>query len=217
VPGKDPADDPLGFESKLAAAVPYVLHRARVTALHEPDREAGRRAVLEFLNGVPDSLDRRDAWRWANDYFGMALQIRGGGTASASAPPSPRLPGAVDRLERGALAGVIAHPGLLPTLAAITPQHFRDETNRALRSHLVEGSDPSGKELALLAELDALVPQEGIDESTAMEYLLRLRERELWDELQHADIDRTAELRDSLAHIQEALARLPAEHATAPG
>ena len=109
----------------------------------------------------PDSLDRREAWRWANDYFGMSLQIRGGGTASSSSPPSPRLTGAVDRLERLALAGVIAHPGLLPTLIAITPEHFRDETNRRLRDHLVDGTEPGGKELELLAELDALVPQRG--------------------------------------------------------
>jgi DNA primase len=206
--GVDPADDPAGFEAKLGSAAPYVVHRTQVTARSTSDREAGRRSVGEFLNGVPDSLDRRAAWRWANDYFGMSLQIRGGGTASATSAPSPRLSAAVDRLERGALAGVITHPGLLPTLAAITPEHFRDETNRRLRAHLVEGTEPSGRELALLAELDALVPQEGIDESTAMEYLLRLRERELWDELQHADIDRTHELRLALTHIQETLARL---------
>jgi DNA primase catalytic core len=215
-PGVDPADDPLGFEATLGDALPYVVHRIQVTARSEPDREAARRAVGAFLNGVPDSLDRRAAWRWANDYFGMSLQIRGGGTASTATAPSPRLSGAVDRLERGALAGVIAHPGLMPTLAAITPEHFRDETNRRLRAHLVEGTDATGAELALLAELDALVPQEGIDEATAMEYLLRLRERELWDELQHADIDRTRELRDALGHIQDALGRLAGEQPTSP-
>jgi DNA primase len=215
-PGLDPADDPLGFEAKLAAAIPYVVHRAQVTARQAADRESGRRAVTEFLNGVPDSLDRRAAWRWANDYFGMSLQIRGAGTASSASAPSPRLAAAVDRLERGALAGVIAHPGLLPTLAAITPEHFRDETNRGLRNRLVEGSEPAGKELELLAELDALVPLEGIDESTAMEYLLRLRERELWDELQHADLGRTKELRENLAHIQAALERLALEQPKAP-
>lgn len=216
-PGKDPADDPACFDAKLAAAIPYVLHRTQVTARAEPDREAGRRAVAAFLNGLPDSLDRREAWRWANDYFGMSLPIRGGGTASSAAPPSPRVTSAVDRLERLALAGTIAYPGLLPTLVSITPEHFRDETNRRLRDHLVEGTEPSGKALELLAELDALVPEEGIDESTAMEFLLRLCEREIWDELQHADLARTGELRARLTQIQEAIGRVSGEHAATPG
>ena len=34
-----------------------------------------------------------------------------------------------DRIERGALAGVIAHPELRPVLAEIPPEHFRDETS----------------------------------------------------------------------------------------
>jgi DNA primase len=213
-PGVDPADDPRGFEAKLALATPYVLHRTRLIARGEPDREMARRAVGAFLNSVPDTLDRRDAWRWANDHFGMSLQIRGGGTTSAAVPPSPRLSGASDRLERGVLAGVIAHPGLTAVLAEITPEHFREPTNRALRAHLVEGTAPAGKELALLAELDAWVPQEGIDETTAREFLLRLRERELRSELRHADVERTREVREALDHIQDALGRLASEQAT---
>ena len=215
-PGVDPADDPNGFEAKLLSARPYVLHRTQLTARGDADREAGRRAVGEFLNGVPDSLDRRDAWRWANDYFGMSLQIRGGGTASAAVPPSPRIAAAADRLERGVLAGVIAHPSLTAVLAEITPEHFRDETNRTLRAHLVDGTDPTNKELALLAELDAWVPQEGIDETTAREFLLRLRERELRRELQHADIGRTREVRDALSQIEDALTRLAGGQAATP-
>ena len=215
-PGIDPADDPAGFEARLQTAKPYVLYRTQVEAQRADDREAGRQAVKAFLDAVPDSLDRRAAWRWANDHFGMAIQIRGGGTASATTAPSSRVAGAVDRLERGALAGVIAHPVLVPILAEITPEHFRDETNRALRSHLVDGAAPTDATLGLLAELDAWAPQEGIDESTAKEYLLRLRERELWAELQHAGIERTRELREALARIQDAVASL-GESTTAPG
>jgi DNA primase len=206
--GVDPADDPEGFEARLATALPYVLHLTQVTAHAQSDREAGRKAVAAFLNGVPDSLDRRAAWAWANDHFGMQLKIRGGGTESATAPISPRIVAAGDRLERSALAGVIAFPALIATLAAITPEHFRDPVNRGLRAHLVDRTPPSGEELALLAELDALAPQEGIDETTAMEYLLRLRERELWAQLQHADLEHTVQLREALTHVQEALERL---------
>ena len=213
-PGIDPADDPAGFEAKLAAARPYVLYRTQVEAQRQEDRELGRRAVTEFLGSVPESIDRQAAWRWANDYFGMSIQIRGGGTASAAVAPSPRIAQAGDRLERGALAGVIAHPGLKPILAEITPDHFRDETNRALRDHLVDGTPPADATVALLAELDAWAPQEGIDELTAKEFLLNLRQRALWAELQHADIERTKELHEALARLQHAVAVL-SESATA--
>ena len=54
-----------------------------------------------------------------------------------------------------------------PVLAEIPPDHFRDETSRALRAHLVAGTPPGGRALALLAELDAWGPAEGIDEPTA--------------------------------------------------
>ena len=82
-PGVDPADDPVGFEARLASAQPYVLHRTQVEAQRADDRDAGWRAVTAFLNSVPDSPDRREAWRWANDHFGMTIQLRGGGTAAA--------------------------------------------------------------------------------------------------------------------------------------
>ena len=62
-PGVDPADDPSGFEARLAAAMPYALYRAQVEARRADDPEAGRRAVEAFLATVPESYDRRDAWR----------------------------------------------------------------------------------------------------------------------------------------------------------
>ena len=118
---------------------PYVLYRSQIEAQRAEDREAGRRAVEAFLNSVPNSLDRQAAWRWANDHFGMAIQIRGGGTAASRAAPSPRVVAAADKIERGALAGVIANRELLPLLARIPADHFHDEGYRALRVHLVDG------------------------------------------------------------------------------
>jgi hypothetical protein len=207
----DPADDAAGFEARLPSAKPYVLYRTQVEAQRAEDREAGRQTVKAFLESVPESLDRQAAWRWANDFFGT-IRIRGGGTASTAAAPSAKITNVVDRIERGTLAGVITHPGLAPILAArTTPNHFRDETNRALRGHLVDGTAATGAALALLAELDAWAPQEGIDEPTAREYILRLQERELWSELQHADLERTQELREALARIQDEVAKLGGE------
>src|SRR5262249_3511480 len=121
-PGVDPADDPSGFEARLATAKAYVLYRAQVEAQRADDPEAGRRAVEKFLNPLPESLDRQAAWRWANDHFDMSIHIRGGGTAAARSAPSPRVVAAAARIERGALAGVIANRDLMPVLAGIPPE-----------------------------------------------------------------------------------------------
>src|SRR5262249_41624250 len=89
-PGIDPAGDPDAFQSRLAGALPYEVHRVQVEARRTEDREAARRAVTAFLDARPDSLNRRAAWDWANDHFGMPIQIRGGGTWLAKEAPSPR-------------------------------------------------------------------------------------------------------------------------------
>jgi DNA primase catalytic core len=212
--GVDPADDPNGFVARLATALPYEVHRTQVEARGTDDREAARRAVAAFLDSRPDSLHRKAAWTWAMDYFGMPIQIRGGGTAAAAAAPSPRLTGAIDRLERGALAGVIAHRSLVPILAEMSPEYFRDERNRALRAHLVDGTPADQDVIELLAELDAWGPEEGItSKANAEEYLLRLRERELRAELRQAPPERTKELRDKLERIQQAVSGLEKEAA----
>jgi DNA primase len=214
-PGVDPADDPGGFEARLSSAKPYILHRAQVEAERAGDREAGRRAVEQFLNSVPDSIDRRDAWRWANDHFGMPLVIRGGGTASAKVAPSPRVVAAADRIERGALAGVISHPELLPLLAEIPAEDFRSPPYRALRLHLVDGAPASPETIELLAELNFWAPDEGIDKVTAEVFLLRMTEREVQAELQTAELERVPALSTKLLRIRETIAGL--EQPTAPG
>jgi DNA primase len=215
--GVDPADDPAGFESRLASAKPYVLYRTQVEAQRADDREAGRRTVEAFLSRLPDTLHRQDAWRWANDHFGLSIRIRGGGTAVAAAQPSPRIQAAGDRVERGALAGVIAHPELTGILASISPEHFRDETNRALRAQLVDGIPGDERVLTLLAELDAWAPEGGLDDkATAEEFLLRLTLREVDAELATAGLERVKELHRKRERIEHAIESLRLETA-APG
>jgi len=213
-PGLDPADDPGGFERRLAEAEPYLRYRVRIELDRAADRGSADRAVRAVLDDVPDSLERRDAWRYANDRLGTTLQLRAGagGTASAEAPAPPKLVQAADRLERNALAGVVSHAALRPLLAELTPHHFDDETNRALRAHLVEGTQLDTEGLGLLAELDARAEAEGIDEDTAKELLFRLRERRLRSELQHADLRRTKELQEALNRVREAVAGLGRGH-----
>ena len=61
--------------------------------------------------------------------------------------------------------------------------------------------------MPLLAELDARAATEGIDEETAKELLLRLREREVRRELATADLERTKELQEQLEKIRATAAR----------
>jgi DNA primase len=209
-PGIDPADDPQGFAARVAGAEPYLIYRVRVEIDRAEDREAAFRTVKDVLEQAPDSPQRQDAWRIANDRLGMTVQLRaaGAGTGSAGAGSSPRLVEAAGRLERDALAGVIAHPSLQPLLAELTPEHFHDPVHRTLRAHLVDGAPLDDEAVARLAELDARAEAEGIDKETGNELLLRLRERELRHELQHATPERTKELQETLTRIRDAYAGL---------
>ena len=64
--------------------------------------------------------------------------------------------------------------------------------------------------MGLLAELDARATSEGIDERTAEQLLLRLRERQIRRELIDADPARTLELQASLARIHSTVEELAA-------
>jgi DNA primase len=205
-PGVDPADDPASFEAKLAAAKPYVLYRAQVEARTADDRAAGYRAVKTFLDSVPESPDRQEAWRWAIDHYG-SMSLRAAVPSARAAASTPRAVAAGDRLEREALAGVVAHPALKAILAELTPEHFHEAVTRAVRAHLVDGVPLDGEALALLAELDARAEAAGIDKETGEELLLRLRERELRAQLQQTGLERTRELQDALRRVHEAIAR----------
>jgi DNA primase len=206
--GIDPADDPQGFERRLAGAEPYLLYRVRIELERGEDREVSFRTVRALLDEAPDSPERHDAWRFANDKLGMTVQLRAGGSARASAPPSQRVLDASTKLERNALAGVLAHPDLKPLLAELTPEHFYDPVHRTLCEHIVNGGQLDPDTVGLLAELDARAVAEGIDESTGTELLLRLREREMRRELQHSDPLRTKELQEALQRLLERVAAL---------
>ena len=201
-PGRDPADEPQGFAARLATAKPYALHRVQAEAA-----AGGFAAASAFLRTLPDSPAKAEAIRWATDRFGIGLQLPSV-RARAQAALSPRRLDAETRRERGALAGVVAHPGLVPILAELPPEHFRDETSRAVRAHLVDGAPLDERGVALLAELNAHAAAEGIDRQTAEELLLRLRERALRAELAHAAPERMRELQEKLLRVREALARL---------
>ena len=152
-----------------------------------------------------DSPQRQDAIRFAADRLDLPKETQQGLApriaASATGQVSPRLLDAGARLERNALAGVTAHRSLVPVLAELGPEHFDSDEHRRLREQLVGGGE-------LDPELDARAAAEGIDERTAEELLLRLRERRIRRELTDADPARTLELQATLAKIRQAIEQL---------
>src|SRR5215208_1730285 len=112
--GKDPADDPGGFEERLRDAEAYAVHRVRLELDRARDRQHAYLVVQNVLNDIPESPERHDAWRLANDRLGLTIQLQSAvsATTGSSAPLSPRLLDAGDKLERSALAGVRAHRAL---------------------------------------------------------------------------------------------------------
>jgi len=199
--GFDPADLADGFEHRLGAAESYLGYRVRLEIERAGDRQEGFVRVRDVLSRFEDSPERQDAIRYAADKLDLPKETQAGlaprGSASATGRISPRLLDAGQRLERDALAGVAAHRTLVRILAELGPEHFDSEEHRALREQLVAGGE-------LDPELDARAAAEGIDERTAEELLLRLRERRIRRELADADPARTLELQAALARILDA-------------
>jgi DNA primase len=203
--GFDPADLAEGFEQRLGRAESYLGYRVRLEIDRANDRQEAFVRVREVLVRFDDSPERQDAIRYAADKLDLPKETQAGlaprtGIATTG-QVSPRLLDAGDRLERSALAGVAAHRSLVPVLAELTAEHFDSGVHRELREKLITGGDPD-------PELDARAAAEGIDERTAEELLLRLRERRLRRELSDADPARTLELQASLARITQAMEKL---------
>jgi hypothetical protein len=205
--GKDPADDPQGFEDKLSGAKSYAVYRVELEIERTPDRQLKYLRAQEILNSIPESPERHDAWRLANDRLGLTVQLRAtGGSAGLGAPASAKMIDAGDRLERSALAGVRAHPTLNRVLAELGPEHFDSEIHRRAREYLLASRDDGDDELtALLAELDARAAEEAIDEATGKQLLLRLRERKLSRDLEAAADERLPDLQHALAEVRTAI------------
>jgi DNA primase len=219
-PGLDPADLADGFEERLGGAETYLAYRVRLEIERAPDRQEAFVRVREVLERFEDSPERQDALRYVADRLDLPKETQAGlapkAGANATGRVSPRLLDAGDRLERNALAGVAAHRSLKDILAELGPEHFDSDLHRRLRTYLVAAAPTDDPELVgLLAELDARAAAEGIDERTAEELLLRLRERRIRRDLIDADPARTLELQAALAKIRGAVEQLAtAQNAT---
>jgi len=208
--GTDPADDPAAFEERLRAPVSYPVHRVRLLHERAVNKNAASSAIKAFLNSLPDSPEHLDARRLATDLLDLPPETQAAfapvrGRSSAASVISPRLLGAGDRLERSALAGVAAHPKLNRFLEEVGPEHFDSELHKRARAHLL-GQEPADGELtSLLAEIYALSETDEINEETAEQMLLRLRERRLQRQLSDAESDHFLELQQRLAEIRTAI------------
>jgi len=206
-PGLDPADSAEGFEERLPQAQSYVRYRARLERLRAPDRQTAYERVEAFLNSVPDSPERQEAWREANDELGMTIQLHSALSTMKAAPVSRRVMDAGNRLERDVLAACIAFPELIEELRRVTADHFDSDLHRRLRDAILEGG-PQEEIVPAFAELDAVAATEGINEATAKQLVLNLQERYLRRRLNDAPLEETSELQRRLIEIREAVAEL---------
>ena len=208
--GTDPADDPAAFEQRLQSPVSYPVHRVRLEHERARDKQTAFASIRAFLTSLPDSPERLDALQVAADLLDLPPETQAGlaparGSSRTSGVVSPRLLDAGQRLERSALAGVAANPKLVRYLEELGPEHFDTELNRRARAHLL-GKEPADGELTpLLAELYALGENENLDEQTAEQLLLRLRERRLQRQLSDAKPDHLLELQQRLQEVRTAI------------
>jgi len=212
-PGRDPADLAGEFDELLGRAESYLSYRVRLEIERAPDRQEAFVRVKEVFSRFPeDSPERQDAVRLAVDRLDLPKETQAGfapgRSRRATGEITPRLLEKGFRLERDALAGVAAHQELRDLLAELSADHFDAELHRRARAHLLEPAEPDEELLPLLAELDARAATEGIDEETAKELLLRLRERQVKRELETADLERTRELQEQLEKIRATAANL---------
>jgi DNA primase len=206
--GQDPADAPQAFEQRLEQAESFLGYRVRIEIDRAADRQEAFVRVRELLSRFEDSPERQQALRHAADRLDLPKEVQSGlaPRGPSASGISPRLLEVGDRLERDALAGVVRHAQLKPLLAELDEDHFADPLYRRLRAHLLEPEVSVDEELVgLVAELDARAAASGIDERTAEQLLLRLRERRLQHELADAADTRFAELQHQLDRVREAI------------
>jgi len=213
--GQDPADAPDGFEQRLGQAESYLHYRVRLELERADDRQEAFVRAREILSKAEDSPERQEALRLMADRLDLPRETlagiapaRGAAAGVGSSQPKKLLDAGI-RLEREALAAVVAHPDLADALAGLSEEHFELEEHRRMRAALVARVQPDDDLVPLFAELDATASTEGITRQTGTEMLLRLREKKLRRDLQgETDLARATELQAHLAKVRQALTEL---------
>jgi DNA primase len=214
-PGQDPADAPDGFEQRLGQAESYLHYRVRLELDRASDRQERFVRAREILAKAEDSPERQEALRVVADRLDLPRETlsgiapaRGSSGGATSSQPKKLLDAGL-RLEREALAAVVAHPELIDSLAGLAEEHFELDEHRRMRASLIARRPSDSDLVPLLAELDATASTEGITKQTGTEMLLRLREKKLRRDLQgETDLARATELQAHLAKVRQALTEL---------
>ena len=153
--------------------------------------------MREVLSRFEESPERQDAIRYAADKLDLPKETQAGlaprVSASATGRVSARLLDAGERLEQNALAGVAAHPALVPRARRARARSTSTASSTgACVTQLVSGGEPDERLVGLVAELDARATSKRIDERTAEQLLARPpRTRRIKRELSDADPART--------------------------
>ena len=215
-PGQDPADAPDGFEQRLGQAEGYLHYRVRLELERAADRQEAFVRAREILAKAEDSPERQEAVRLVADRLDLPRETLVGDRAGARRVARRRraasrrsfsMPGI--RLEREALAAVVAHPDLRDALAGSGRSISSSTSTGGMRAPSIAGVPPDPDLVPLLAELDATASSEGITQRTGTEMLLRLRESKLRRDLQgETDLARATELQAHLAKVRQALTEL---------
>ena len=130
-PGQDPADAPDGFEQRLGQAEGYLHYRVRLELERAEDRQEGFVRAREILAKAEDSPERQEAVRLVADRLDLPRETlagiapaRGASRGDGATQPQKLLDAGL-RLEREALAAVVAHPDLADSLAGPRGGAFR--------------------------------------------------------------------------------------------
>ena len=138
--GSDPADAAAGFAERLQGAESYPRHRVRLEIERAPSKEAAFQRVREIVAGFDRNTEAIDAVEFAADRLDLPRDLQAAlmpRASRATGEVSRKILEAGDSLERSALAGCLAHPGLVRALAEISPDHFALELHRRMREALV--------------------------------------------------------------------------------
>jgi len=98
---------------------------------------------------------------------------------------------------------VRAHPNLARVLAELGPEHFDASIHKRAVAVLLGVEDADDELRDVVAALDARAKEEGIDEKTGEQLLLRLHERKLQRELSDAPENELPDLQQKLARVRE--------------
>ena len=168
----------------------------------------------EVLSGVEDSPERQEAIGSLADRLDLPRETLSGiaparGQRAARPAQPKKLLDAGLRLEREALAAVVAHPELHDSLAGLAEEHFDLDEHRRMRASLVAGTPPTPISSACSRSSTRPPRARASRGRTGTEMLLRLRERKLRRDLQgETDLARATELQAHLAKVRQALTEL---------